>query len=226
MRQYVADRVFSAVIFDLDGVIADSHPIHEIAWRRLLEEQARGYPPEFVSSVIREGKTRPEILQTFFPDVPVEKARALGERKDALYYENIERCAPIPGVLSWIERLRQLSIPTAVATSASRTRALRTLQAFGIESSFRAVVTASEVPLGKPDPALFLAAAVALPVAPECALVVEDSLAGLQAGRSAGMSLLLYSPSRDPQLFALSPDFVVDTFNEISLEPVMKRFAR
>jgi HAD superfamily hydrolase (TIGR01509 family) len=203
-----------AVVFDLDGVIADSHALHERAWRDLLNEMGKSPTDEF-ADVIRQGKPRKEILKTFFPGRSSQELTDLGARKDTLYRENSARLRPVEGVIAWIRELHDRGFLLAVATSAARQRTLDTLRQFGIETLFQVIVTASDVAAGKPDPALFLAAADALGIEAGRVLVIEDSEAGLAGAKTAGMKCALYNPRRQSlQASAVQPDLFVRTFDQ------------
>jgi beta-phosphoglucomutase len=203
-----------AVIFDLDGVIADSHALHEHAWRELLREMGES-PTAELPDIVRQGKPRSEILRTFFPGRSGRELADLGARKDALYQENSARLLPVEGVIGWIRELQDRGFLLGVATSATRQRALDTLRQFGIEALFHVIVTASDVAAGKPDPALFLTAANALGIEPSRALVIEDSEAGLAGAKAAGMKCAFYSPRRHSvQASVVRPDFVLRTFDQ------------
>jgi HAD superfamily hydrolase (TIGR01509 family) len=196
----------------LDGVIADSHALHERAWRDLLGEVGQT-PTADLSEIIRQGKTRQDILKTLFPGCSSEELAALGMRKDTLYHKNSGCLRAVAGVIEWIRELHREGFSLAVATSASRQRALGALRHFGVEHLFKVIVTASEIAAGKPDPALFLAAADALGIELSQILVIEDSEAGLAAGKAAGMRCALFSPhSNGPRPMAVRPDFVLDAF--------------
>lgn len=212
------------IIFDLDGVIADSHPIHEKAWSALLREAGRKvYDSDL--RFMREGRTRADMLAHFFPQASGEELEAFSKRKDELYADNLHRLQPVPGVVQWIRDLEQF-YPLAVATCAGRQRTVQTLQAFGLAETFRVVVTGSDVSNGKPNPAVFLSAAERLGIPPDEALVVEDSVSGLTAAKSAGMICLVYAPAGpDERLFALQPDYVVSEFSQMELAPVAARLA-
>jgi HAD superfamily hydrolase (TIGR01509 family) len=206
-------RQIRAVIFDLDGVIADSHALHERAWRDLLGEVGQMSPAD-ISDIIRQGKTRADILQTLFPRCSSQELASLGIRKDALYQKQSGRLRPIAGVIEWIRGLHREGFLLGVATSASRQRALEVLRQFGVEHLFQAIVTASEIGAGKPDPALFLAAADALGIEPDEALVIEDSEAGLVGAKAAGMKCAFYCPAPDGVgAMAAQPDFVLHAFD-------------
>ncbi len=205
-------REIRAIIFDLDGVIADSHALHERAWRDLISETGRT-PTAELSKIVREGRTRKDILKTLFPGYSSEELVSLGARKDTLYEENSSCLRPVAGVLEWIQELDREGFSLAVATSASRQRAVSALRQFGIERVFEAIITASDIAAGKPDPALFLAAASALGVEPSQMLVIEDSEAGLAGAKAAGMKCALYSPdSNGLPAMAVEPDFVLKAF--------------
>jgi HAD superfamily hydrolase (TIGR01509 family) len=200
------------VIFDLDGVIADSHPVHESAWRKLLAEQGldpRGLSMEFILA----GRPRNEILRHYLGELPPETLEAHGRRKDALYAESAGSLSPMPGLLPLLEQLAERRIPAAVATSAGKRRTLETLERFGISSYFAAVVTGEDVRLQKPHPQIFELAAARLGVSPGEALVIEDSVAGVQAARRAGMRCVGYAePRRWPELTQAGADEVISEF--------------
>jgi HAD superfamily hydrolase (TIGR01509 family) len=205
-------RQIRAVIFDLDGVIADSHILHERAWRDLLGEAGQT-PTADLSEIVRAGKTRNDTLKTLFPEYSSQELISLGTRKDTLYQENSGELRPVAGVIEWIRELHREGFSLAVATSASRQRALSALHQFGVEHLFKAIVTASEVAAGKPDPAVFLAAADTLGIEPNRTLVIEDSEAGLVGAKDAGMKCAFYSPgSNNPRTMAVQPDFVLHAF--------------
>jgi beta-phosphoglucomutase-like phosphatase (HAD superfamily) len=102
---------FRGIIFDLDGVIADTHAAHESAWRALLHEwEDRDVSNDELRKIVRQGRTRSEILKSIFPGLSKEDEIAIGNRKNALYYENSGHLAPISGVFEWINELSQLSV--------------------------------------------------------------------------------------------------------------------
>jgi beta-phosphoglucomutase len=210
------------VIFDLDGVIADSHAVHERAWRALLEEAGQRVSAPDLSKIIRQGKARKQILEALFPSSSAEQLTTLGHRKDVLYYENAGCLRPVSGVLEWVQELSRRSFPLAVATSASRPRTLDTLRRFQLENLFHSVVTSSEIATGKPDPALFLAAAKALNIEPFEALVVEDSQCGVEAAKTASMRCVLYSPAGDEVDWPVQPDYVVPAFTRAHLSALFE----
>lgn len=206
-----------AILFDLDGVIADSRRVHEIAWTALLREHGRK-PSKPELRFIEEGRKRSEMVAHLFPQANPQEQEVIGLRKDELYYANVHHLRPVPGATELVRKLAGFGIPLALATCAGRARALSTLRQFGLETMFRVIVTGSEVALGKPGPGIFLKAAELLGYAPCECLVIEDSLSGLTAAQAAGMACYLFSPADcDQRLRELQPDRVIHDFTSAEL---------
>jgi beta-phosphoglucomutase len=186
--------MLKAVIFDLDGVIADSHPIHEAAWKTLFAEQ--GFDPEKMNlDFLYAGQPRGEIFRHFLGELPEAKFEQLSRRKDELYTALVGTLKPKPGLVRVLGELATAGIAMAVGTSAQRRRTLETLDHFGIASRFGAVVTGDDVGATKPAPEIFLRAAELVGAAPVNTVVVEDSFVGIEAARAAGMKCVGYAPA-------------------------------
>jgi HAD superfamily hydrolase (TIGR01509 family) len=185
--------MLKAVIFDLDGVVADSHPIHEAAWKALLAEQ--GLNPATINvDFLYAGHPRRDILIHYLGALSDPLIEQLGRRKDELYLLATEKLVPKPGIPRVLSELQTAGIALAVATSAGRIRTEQTLAKLNIAHRFSAVVAGNDVRAAKPAADIFLLAASRLRVTPEEAVVVEDSVAGVQAARAAGMTCVGYAP--------------------------------
>jgi len=180
------------VIFDLDGVVADSHPLHEEAWRALLSEQ--GVDP-FSLDFIYSGLTRSEILEHYLGPLSEDELQKLGQRKDDLFSSKIHRVQAQPNFLRALDQLDAAGVRYALATSAGSGRTYEILRHFGITGRFAAIVTNKDVSYPKPSPEAFLEAASRLGLVPQEVIVVEDSVAGVQAARAAGMTSIGYAPA-------------------------------
>jgi beta-phosphoglucomutase len=179
------------VIFDLDGVIADTAVVHHAAWKKLAAEI--GIPFDDTVGERLKGVDRRASL-----DILLEKAArpyseaekdALATRKNDYYRQQIERFGPqnlLPGARTAIESVRRAGLKTALA-SASRNAPLL-LEKLGIAGLFDYVVDANHICRAKPDPEIFLAAARGLGLAPGECLGVEDAAAGIASIHSAGMT--------------------------------------
>jgi beta-phosphoglucomutase family hydrolase len=196
-RARIAQPMIRGVIFDLDGVVADSHPLHEEAWRVLLSEKGLDLPVDL--SFIYSGLSRREILKHYLGPLSHAECEKLGRRKDELFSSLMHRIRVQPGLLRVLDQLRAAGIPLALATSASRARAYEILGKLGITDRFVAIVTDHDVSEPKPAPEAFLEAASRLGVSPQEAAVIEDSVAGVQAARAADMICIGYAPGSQVQ---------------------------
>ena len=210
---------FDAVLFDLDGVLTSTAKIHSFCWKTMfdafLSQQAAATQQPFQPFDIEhdykqyvDGKTRYDGVRSFLesrnislpegtPTDPatVDTVCGLGNRKDELVQETINRCGveSYAGSVALVRQLRKLGIHTAVVSSSANCE--QVLRAAGILELFDVRVdglVASELKLpGKPAPATFLKAAEMLGTKPARAVVVEDAIAGVQAGRAGGFGLVI-----------------------------------
>ena len=181
------------VIFDLDGVLADTAVLHRAAWQQLAAEI--GAPFDEAIAERMKGVDRMGSLEILLERAPrrynaAEKAE-LAERKNARYVESITRLGPrdlLPGARTAVESVRAAGLKTALA-SASR-NAPQLIERLGIAGLFDYVVDANRIARSKPDPEIFLAAAAGLGLAPADCLGVEDAAAGVTSIHAAGMAAI------------------------------------
>lgn len=205
------------VVFDMDGVIVDSHPAHRVAWKQFL--QSVGHPAsDSEIDFIFDGHKREEILRYFLgEELSPDQIREYGNRKDQMLRELGSRLQPIEGAIEFIVELRQAGIATGLATSAARGRAEATLSELSIKHYFDAIVTGDDVPVGKPDPGIYLLAAARLHENPTRLLAFEDAVSGVQAALCAGLQCVgVASGSRVEQLRAAGAGIVISDFNSLS----------
>jgi len=175
-----------AAIFDMDGVIVDSHPIHKKSWRKFLELLGKEIDEERLNFIM-EGRKRDEILRHFLGALSDEQVRVLGHQKEQLFREESADMKPIEGLPEFLEQLSKAKIRLAVASSGSNGRVNYVLDFLGLRHYFQAIVTGDQVKYGKPDPAIFRVACDQLRVKPSQTLVFEDSVSGIRAAKAAGM---------------------------------------
>jgi HAD superfamily hydrolase (TIGR01509 family) len=177
-----------AVLWDLDGTLVDSSEHHWRAWREVMAHEGHPVTPEVFTSSFghRNDTILRGLLGADLSDAEVER---IANAKETLYRRFVaERgLRPLPGVGLWLERLRRAGWRQAVASSAPTANIASAMEAIGLAASFEALVSADEVGVGKPDPAIFLTAAGRVGVPPERCVVVEDAPAGLEGARRAGM---------------------------------------
>src|SRR5579859_1373980 len=214
--------MLKAVIFDLDGVVADSHPIHEIAWKTLLTEA--GLDPDSINlAFLYAGHPRREILKHYLGELNEAEIQHWGRRKDELYEQESQHLKAKPGIPQVLSELQAAGIACALATSAGRKRTLESLQHLNLHTSFAVVVAGEDVSRAKPAPDIFLLAAQKLGVAPGNSVVVEDSVAGVQAAVAGAMKCVGFtSASRASELYSAGADEVIANFPDESLHYFQK----
>lgn len=185
-----ARQTLKGVIFDLDGVIADTAVVHHAAWKRLAAEIGIAFDDSVgdrLKGVDRRGSL--DILLERAPRAYSEDEKeALASRKNDYYRQQIETFGPhnlLPGARHAVESVRRAGLKTALA-SASRNAPLL-LERLGIADLFDYVVDANHIGRAKPDPEIFLAAARGLGMEPSECIGVEDAAAGIASIHAAGM---------------------------------------
>lgn len=218
--------MLAGVIFDFDGVIVDSHPLHMQAWKALCAAAGKTVSDEELSFVV-EGAKRDEILRRFLGDLTPDQIEHYSAEKERLYQARAGELKLVRGVTEFLEQLDAAGVRAAIATSGSRRRVERTLDAFGLLGRFHAIVTAEDVARGKPDPALFHLAARRLRIAADQILVCEDAVAGVAAARAAGMKCMAIAANcRRKLLQEAGADLVIEDFAETALDGARQLFAQ
>jgi HAD superfamily hydrolase (TIGR01509 family) len=212
--------VLKGVIFDMDGVLVDSHPVHLRAWERFLRSLGRQVTQDDLAFIL-EGRKREEILTHFLGELSPEQLRAYGQQKEMLFREESQTIGTIPGVREFLRELNSAAIPLAVASCGGSGRVNHLLEHLHLRPYFKVVVTGDDVKDGKPDPSIFLMAAAQMNIPPGDVLALEDSVSGVQAAKSAGMRCLgIAAQPRAAELTMAGADDVVADFREISLNDI------
>ncbi|MGA7339637.1 MAG: HAD family phosphatase [Terracidiphilus sp.] len=186
MKLKIPEGAFRAYLFDCDGTIADSMPLHYVAWKKALGEWGCAFEEELFYRW--GGKPVHEIISTLNQmcglEMPVTQ---VAERKESLYFEQLPNLKAVPEVLEQIEEHYGL-IPMAVVSGSSRESVLNSLTTLGLLDRFDTIVGAEDYAHSKPAPDAFLVAAARLGVAPQDCLVFEDTALGIEAATAAGMA--------------------------------------
>jgi HAD superfamily hydrolase (TIGR01509 family) len=182
----VPDGAFKAYLFDCDGTIANSMPLHYRAWCQVLGE----WNCTFAERDFYRWGGMPvrEIIERLAREQGLElPVMELAERKEGLYFQRIHELTAIPEVVEHIEA-QHGRLPLAVVSGSTRECVEKSLGALGLLERFDAIVCAGDYVNGKPHPEPFLTAAARLAVEPEACLVFEDTDLGIQAAEAAGMA--------------------------------------
>jgi HAD superfamily hydrolase (TIGR01509 family) len=205
------------VIFDMDGVLIDSHALHRHAWRRFLASLGKDVADEQLDYIL-EGRRREEILRYFLGDLPRDTLVEYGQQKGHFFRENLKDVQLIPGVRAFLEILATAGIKTGIATSASSYRTRETLEVLDLKK-FAVVITGDDVPIGKPDPTVYECACQAMQLPREELLVLEDAPCGVQAAKAAGIRCVgVSSNGRAVTLSKAGADHVIPDFRGLSIE--------
>lgn len=209
-----------AFIFDMDGVIIDSEPLHAKIKRQTLRHY--GFSVGDSDIVRYVGRTTKEFFRDAIAAVGRTdiSASEMTDYKHAAYLEALQKNAevqPVYGITELLEMLMGMDVKIGLASSASREVIEIVLARFGFRDKFDIVLSGTELPKSKPDPEIYLITAKSLAVEPEDCVVLEDSQSGIAAAKAAGMYCIAYrNPSSGPQDLSAA-DCVVDRINEINL---------
>jgi HAD superfamily hydrolase (TIGR01509 family) len=186
MKLKLPEGLFKAYLFDCDGTIADSMPLHYKAWKKALGEWNCEFEEELFYAW--GGMPVAEIISTLNEKhelgMPVE---TVARRKEALYFELLPQLKAVPDVLEQIEA-GYGKIPFAVVSGSTRESVTASLIALKLLDRFDTMVCAGDYTKSKPEPEAFLLAAARLGVQAEFCLVFEDTDMGIQAATAAGMA--------------------------------------
>lgn len=186
MKLELPAKSFDAYLFDCDGTIVDSMPLHYLAWKQALSEQGCEFPEDLFYQW--GGMPVSEIISTLNQRQGLQMdVEAVAHRKENLYYEYLPRLTAVPEVLEVILAAHG-KLPFAVVSGSTRESATASLQALHLLDKFDTLVCAGDYARSKPHPEGFLLAAKRLGVRPERCLVFEDTAMGIAAATAAGMA--------------------------------------
>ncbi len=210
-------RIFRAVIFDLDGLLADSEPWWNQIDAKLLAEYGVTYRGEYHRNVLGVSyKLAIEFYKNAFHlSAPIEELMRRRAEIATQFFAN--RVGLFPLAKATLERLREMKLYLAVATSSVSASARPFLERTGIRRLFDVIVTGDEIERGKPHPDIYLITAEKLQVDSDNCLVVEDALAGIAAAKAANMRVAAIPDTRfvDPLEYTKEADYVLRDLSEI-----------
>jgi len=205
-----------AVIWDMDGVIADTASFHLSAWQEIFGKRGVKFTEgDFRHSFGRRNDTI--IRKTLGEQIAQDEIEAIAGEKEATFRRMIgQKIRPLPGAVELLQSLKQNGVKMALASSTPIENIRLITGSLGIANCFQAIVTGHEVTEGKPSPQVFLMAAQRLGVEPENCVVIEDAVAGVTAAKRAGMHCVAVTSTHSRQSLKQA-DLIVKTLEEISI---------
>jgi HAD superfamily hydrolase (TIGR01509 family) len=203
------------LLFDLDGTLVETDPLHELAWREVLDARGVELGTDGCLQRIR-GRANSAIVASLLPGLDAAEALRVADDKEASFRQRARSLPPTPGVLELIRRARERGWGLAVVTNAPRQNAEHVLDMLGVREAFSVVVVPEDVVNPKPAPDAFVCALQRLGLSPDRALAFEDSPSGVRAAAAASLPVagLLTGHSED-ELRAAGAGIVAADFDAL-----------
>jgi len=205
-----------ALLFDMDGTLSDTDPVHRQAMSETLAAHGVDLNDELFHRHV-SGQSNDAVFGHFFPMLSDEARRRLADEKEALYRRWTPRMDPMPGLPRLLDWAKARGVACALVTNGPRPNVEHTLAALGLTDRFDCLVLGEELPRAKPDPLPYLEALRRLGVKAERAIAFEDSRPGATAALAAGVfTVEITGPSRTGSIHP-GVDLTVADFNAPAL---------
>ena len=213
-----------AVIWDMDGVIADTAPYHFSAWQEVFRKRKVNYTEKDFKHNF--GLRNDTIIRNILGrQIAQGEIDAIAKEKEETFRKVIrQKIKPLPGAVELIKSLRKQGFKMAIASSAPMENIRLITGSLGIDNCFQSIVTGQDVTEGKPSPQGFLLAAQRLGVEPKNCIVIEDAVAGVAAAKRAGMRCLAIT-NNHPRESLKQADLIVDTLEAVTVNDLERLLA-
>jgi beta-phosphoglucomutase len=202
-------------IFDVDGVLLDTHNFHYLAWKKLFDEIKVPYDIK-INNAQTSGQPRNTAIKNILPEIKNDELDLLADKKQKYFLEILEknRLDFLEGADKILTHLKKQGYKIAAASSSKNAPAL--LKKTGLEKYLDTIVSGYDFKNPKPDPEIFLLACTKLGSKPENSVVFEDASIGIEAAKSAGMTAIGITSSGDAEINKKA-DFVIKSLSEYKL---------
>jgi HAD superfamily hydrolase (TIGR01509 family) len=202
----------AAILYDLDGTLANTDPLHYQIWWEMLQELGIDIDEKFYKSSI-SGRLNPAIVADLMPYLPPAEAQQFVERKEALFRERASKLLPMEGLMNLLTWAKEHGLKQAVVTNAPPENARYMLRSLHLQAVFHPVVIAEELGIGKPDPTPYRYALEQLGLSAEQAIAFEDSPSGIRSAVGAGIYTVGIASTQTPEvLYGAGARLVVPDF--------------
>jgi beta-phosphoglucomutase len=208
---------FKGLIFDMDGVLVDSMPLHFQVWQEFAREHKLAIPDKELRHLV-DARRNVEIFPVLMGrDLAKPELEELARKKERRYLDLADsRLREVPGSRAFLDKALMAGIPMGLATAASESNVSLVMNERGFRKYFRFVLTARDVEKGKPDPEVYFKAAKSLGLDAADCLVFEDALLGVKAAKAAGCPCLaLTTAHSESALLAAGADWICQDLREI-----------
>ncbi|MEH2177864.1 HAD family hydrolase [Nostoc sp.] len=209
--------MLAAILFDLDGTIVNTDPIHYRAWQEMLLNYSIEIDETFYKSRI-SGRLNPEIVKDILPQLSALEGQRFADEKEMLFRKLAPDIKPLSGfseILAWTDVYQ---LKRALVTNAPRLNAEFMLEVLGIKEAFHTVVLADDCIAGKPDPVPYQVALNKLEITAEEAIALEDSPSGIRSAVGAEIRTIGIASTHDPQILQLVGAFMaIPDFTDLQL---------
>lgn len=209
--------MLAAILYDLDGTIVNTDPLHYRVWQKLLQEYDIEIDEEFYKNRM-SGRLNPQIVQDLMPELSKEAVQQFSALKEARFREVAGTLTPLPGLLNTIAWATDCGLKQAVVTNAPRQNAYHMLRVLNLQERFERVVISEDIGVAKPDPGPYQYILNQFGLTPEQALAFEDSPSGIRAAVGAGIPTVGIASTQDPtDLYHLGAMLVIPDFTDSQL---------
>ncbi|MFH1399223.1 MAG: HAD family phosphatase [Candidatus Woesearchaeota archaeon] len=214
--------MIKAVIFDMDGVMIDNQPYQKKAWSQLFAEEGLKISDEELSKKIRGRPTLVGLREYFSGKYGEDYIQRLARRKEEIYKDIFEKEFKIVrGLVEFVKNLHQSRLKIGIATSSTKDLFDFSMKKMGIADYFDVIVTSDQITHPKPHPETYLITADELRIVPNQCLVFEDSVAGIESARAAGMKVILVMTSHTTK--EVGPvNGAINNFTEIKASDILQ----
>ncbi|MDZ7692598.1 MAG: HAD family phosphatase [Balneolaceae bacterium] len=205
------------VLFDMDGVIVHSNPAHKEAINIFCDKHDIAIDEQYMKSSIY-GRANKEWIPKIFGDISEERMQELADEKEQIFRDLFDPDEmKVPGIIEFLDHLKEEQIKVVVATSAPGANADFILNELAIYDYFDAVLDSSHVTHSKPHPEAYINAAEAIDLTPQQCIVIEDSVSGIKSGLAAGAVVIGVATTHTHEELS-SCHLVIDNFEAFTLD--------
>jgi HAD superfamily hydrolase (TIGR01509 family) len=212
----------SAILYDLDGTLANTDPVHSKAWKECLLDFGIEIDEAFYARRMT-GRLNPDIVADMLPQLTLEEGIEVADRKEARFRELAEHLMPMDGLRRMIAWANEQGLRQAVVTNAPRPNVDFMLNVLGLEHTFEQVIVSEEIGVGKPDPGPYLWVLREFGLEGSSAIAFEDSPSGIRSAVAAGIATIgIASTQKPPTLYEVGAALVIENFTSAELWQILE----